>query len=100
MTWNALRHPNVLPLLGVTMTESRFVMVSGWMDNGNINEFVKTDPNADRLGLVRSLFGPYPRLPLTTTRTLQLGDVTKGLIYMHDEGMVHGDLKGVCSQFS
>lgn len=56
MAWNALRHPNVLPLLGVTMTESRFVIVSEWMAKGNINEFVKANPNADRLGLVRLLF--------------------------------------------
>ena len=56
MTWNALRHPNVLPLLGVTMTETRFVMVSEWMERGDINEFVKADPDADRLRLVRFLF--------------------------------------------
>ena len=52
MTWKALHHPNVLPLLGVTMSETRFVMVSEWMVNGNINEFVKADINADRLALV------------------------------------------------
>lgn len=52
MGWKALHHPNVLPLLGVTMTEDRLVMVSEWMANGNINEFMKGDINADRLGLV------------------------------------------------
>ena len=56
VTWKTLRHPNVLPLLGVTMTENRFVMVSEWMINGNINEFVKTNINADWLGLVGFLF--------------------------------------------
>ena len=56
MTWNALRHPNVLPLVGVTMTETRFVMVSEWMARGNINDLVKADPKVDRLGLVRFLF--------------------------------------------
>ena len=30
----------------------QFVMVSEWMLNGNINEFVKARPDADRLGLV------------------------------------------------
>ena len=29
------------------------------------------------------------------TRFLQLRDATKGLNYIHDEGVVHGDLKGV-----
>jgi hypothetical protein len=57
--WKTLRHPNVLPLLGVTTTENRFVMVSEWMINGNINEFVKVDINADLLGLVGFSFGVH-----------------------------------------
>ena len=52
MAWSALCHPNVLPLLGAITTDNRFVMVSEWMDNGNINEFVGVYPDADRLGLV------------------------------------------------
>ena len=55
MTWNTLRHTNVLALVGVTMTESRFVMVSEWMENGNMNTFVKKNANANRLDLVRFL---------------------------------------------
>ena len=34
------------------MSKNRFVMVSEWMAKGNINKFVKVDPNVDRLGLV------------------------------------------------
>ena len=56
MIWSALRHPNVLPLLGATMTGTQFVMVSEWMINGNINEFLKANPNSDRLGLVSFQF--------------------------------------------
>jgi serine/threonine protein kinase len=40
VVWKHLRHPNVLPLIGVTVSERRFAMVSEWMENGNINEFV------------------------------------------------------------
>ncbi|KAF9643195.1 kinase-like protein [Thelephora ganbajun] len=74
VAWKALRHPNVLPLIGVTMTERQFVMVSEWMKNGNINTFVKAHTDVNRLELLR--------------------DVTAGLVYMHDQGVVHGDLKG------
>ena len=56
MAWRALRHPNVLQLLGVTVTENRFVMVSEWMVRGSIDEFVKVDIEADRLKLVCFLF--------------------------------------------
>ena len=52
MTWKTLRHPNVLPLIGVTMSETHFAMVSDWMVNGNINDFVKARPDANRLELV------------------------------------------------
>ena len=50
--WKSLRHPNVLPLIGVTMTEIHFSMVSEWMVNGNIKEFMKAHPDEDRLKLV------------------------------------------------
>ena len=53
VAWKHLRHPNILPLLGVTLAESQFAMVSEWMDNGNVNEFVRIDPGANRTALVR-----------------------------------------------
>jgi hypothetical protein len=54
VTWKTLRHPNVLPLVGVTMSEGRFAMISDWMAYGNINDFVKAHPDANRLDLVGS----------------------------------------------
>ena len=62
MTWKTLQHPNVLSLIGVTMSENRFEMISDWMVNGNINDFVKAHPRADRLGLVGSSFKVSPSL--------------------------------------
>ena len=52
--WNALRHPNILPLIGVIMTETEFTMVSEWMLNGNINRFVREHQDANRFELVSS----------------------------------------------
>ena len=52
MNWKALRHQNVLPLLGVMMSGNEFVMASKWMTNGNINEFIKTHSDANRFKLV------------------------------------------------
>ena len=56
MTWKVLCHPNVLPLLGVIMSETQLAMVSEWMPDGNINQFVKTHWDANRFDLVRSPF--------------------------------------------
>jgi len=52
VTWKSLCHPNVLPLLGVTMGKKVFAMVSEWMINGNINEFVEAHTDANRFELV------------------------------------------------
>jgi len=79
------------------MTENKLAMVSAWMTNGNINEFVKAHPHENRFELVSSplkLLTPF----ITNTRLWQLGDVARGLVYMHSQGMIHGDLKGVCLQ--
>jgi len=47
MMWKSLYHPNILPLLGVTLNDGHFAMVSEWMTNGNINEFVEAHRNVN-----------------------------------------------------
>ena len=43
----------MLPLLGVMMIDDQLTMVSEWMVNGNINEFIKAHRDANRFDLVR-----------------------------------------------
>jgi serine/threonine protein kinase len=62
VTWKTLRHPNVLSLLGFTMGNGQFAMVSEWMINGNINEFVKARKDVNRFELVWPF--SYRRPPL------------------------------------
>ena len=75
------------------MSENHFAMASEWMENGNINEFIDVHPDANRFKLVRYILTAYRAD--TDGRLSQLTDVARGLIYMHDQGMIHGDLKGV-----
>ena len=78
------------------MTGNRFAMVSEWMTNGNINQFVTTHPHENRFELVSDPFKLLtPPAPVDNHRLRQLGGVARGLIHMHDRGMIHGDLKGV-----
>ena len=58
VAWKHLRHPNILPLLGVTVGEHQFAMVSGWMKNGNINEFIQREWHISRAELVRCRLTP------------------------------------------
>ena len=54
VTWRHLRHPNVIPLLGAALDTQmpRFALVSEWMDNGNINNFLKNHGDVNRVQLV------------------------------------------------
>ena len=49
-----LRHPNIVPFVGVTTNPLQ--VVSEWMPNGTLTEFIERNPGANRIGLVsRSL---------------------------------------------
>ena len=47
------------------VTGDQFAMVSEWMVNGNINEFIKAHPDADRLELVSFPFEVLSQFLLT-----------------------------------
>ncbi|KAF8750756.1 kinase-like protein [Rhizoctonia solani] len=67
-------HPNVLRLLGICVFGGEIGMVSEWMPKGNVTEFTINHPNANKLKLC--------------------SEIADGLAYLHNEGIIHGDLKG------
>ncbi|ESK91868.1 TKL/TKL-ccinproteinkinase [Moniliophthora roreri MCA 2997] len=79
IVWRQLKHPNVLPCLGLYYlddTQERLCLVSPWMENGNLMEFLRAhSENVDRFQLMY--------------------DIASGLAYLHASKIVHGDLKGV-----
>ncbi|TFK41755.1 kinase-like domain-containing protein, partial [Crucibulum laeve] len=75
--WGHVSHPNILPFYGIYRLEdsqNRFCLVSPWMVNGNINDYLIEHPEECRLLLV--------------------SDIIAGICYLHDRDIVHGDLKG------
>ncbi|KAF9651282.1 kinase-like protein, partial [Thelephora ganbajun] len=72
--WKRLSHPNVVPFLGVCDSPVPLSMVSEWMPNGSVRQYVQDHPEADRLKL--------------------LLDSCHGLHFLHSHGVIHGDLKG------
>lgn len=48
--WKHLAHPNIVPLLGVTIAPFQFISV--WMPGGELSEYIGTHPYADRIELV------------------------------------------------
>ncbi|KAJ3563661.1 hypothetical protein NP233_g8798 [Leucocoprinus birnbaumii] len=77
--WGQLEHPNILPFYGVyhlDNAEQRICLVSPWMENGTLVDFLKV-------------------CPPDTNKLLLVKDIVSGLEYLHDKMIVHGDLKGI-----
>ncbi|KAJ7689483.1 kinase-like domain-containing protein [Mycena rosella] len=76
LLWRQLSHPNLLPFFGLYYLDNRLCLVSPWMSNGHVLEFLENaPPDTDRLSLIL--------------------DIAMGLEYLHSEHVVHGDLKGM-----
>ncbi|CAE7174443.1 unnamed protein product [Rhizoctonia solani] len=74
--WSRMDHPHIHRLQGVILFRDQYLgMVSEWMDNGNLHEYLRKNPNADRYQFC--------------------AHVASGLEYMHTRNTVHGDLKAV-----
>ncbi|KAG6808431.1 hypothetical protein H0H92_004134 [Tricholoma furcatifolium] len=77
MPWGQLCHENILPFYGISYIDGeggKLGLVSPFLENGNVVQFLKRYPNVDRLSLI---FG-----------------VAAGMSYLHNNGLVHGDIKG------
>ncbi|EJD49350.1 kinase-like protein [Auricularia subglabra TFB-10046 SS5] len=78
--WSRLHHRNILKLICVCNLEDglvpqgRIAMISQYMELGNLDDYLKRYPRAERLSMMI--------------------DVADGLRYLHKEaGMAHGDVK-------
>ncbi|OCH85624.1 kinase-like protein [Obba rivulosa] len=75
--WKRLQHPNVLPFHGIdtTLFPSQTTLVSDWMPRGHVRDYLRKNPQANRLRLIL--------------------DVVEGLVYLHGLDIIHGDLKSM-----
>ncbi|KAF9647235.1 kinase-like protein, partial [Thelephora ganbajun] len=80
ISWKHLSHPNILPLLGVSVSTGPycFSILTEWMSNGTVMRYTRSNPEANRLQL--------------------LSQVAAGVVYLHELRVVHGDLKGAMKQ--
>ncbi|KXN91098.1 hypothetical protein AN958_02873 [Leucoagaricus sp. SymC.cos] len=75
--WCYISHPNLLPFYGIYLLEESIgcvCLVSPWMENGNITEYLRNKPE-------------IPRRPLVQ-------ETLEGLVFLHKNKVVHGDIKG------
>ena len=93
MIWRRLSHPNVLPVLGISPKLFPLCIVSEWMIDGNIMDFITKHPEVNRLRLVRLTFVP-PSIHKSSS-VPQLAETASGLQYLHSMDIVHSDIKPV-----
>jgi len=48
--WKRLTHPNIVPLLGITLTPLQ--LVSEWVPGGGLPHYIEAHPDVDRIELV------------------------------------------------
>ncbi|KAF8597277.1 kinase-like protein [Ceratobasidium sp. AG-I] len=73
-TWSKIQHRNILKLLGLAVFGDKLAMISPWMKNGNVMQYMKNNPSLNKYALCA-----------------QVVDVVS---YLHGIDVVHGDLKG------
>ncbi|QRV96277.1 cytoplasmic tyrosine-protein kinase BMX [Ceratobasidium sp. AG-Ba] len=73
-TWSKCQHRNVQRLLGVVEFREHIGMVSLWETNGDLTSYVH-------------------QIPQTKDRHNMCIQIARGLSYLHEQGMIHGDLK-------
>ncbi|KIO20541.1 hypothetical protein M407DRAFT_81433, partial [Tulasnella calospora MUT 4182] len=72
--WALLKHPRILQFLGIHKINDEVYLVSPFAENGSLPGFLRRQPNVDRGRIVI--------------------EIAEGLAYLHQCGLIHGDLKG------
>ncbi|KIO16038.1 hypothetical protein M407DRAFT_86470 [Tulasnella calospora MUT 4182] len=72
-TWRRLRHRHILEFIGTIKRDGHVYIVSPFIDNGTLMEYVSRKPKVDKLRL--------------------LCETADAINYLHTETVVHGDIK-------
>ena len=93
--WAKLNHPNILPLLGYMFEKDYPSLISEWMEHGTVRDFLRKNPPFDITYLVCAFFFPPCSIILNVAYALKALGIAKGLEYIHEQNVVHSDMKAV-----
>ncbi|KAJ6480431.1 kinase-like domain-containing protein [Mycena sanguinolenta] len=80
LLWQRLRHPYIVPLIGIDTESfpSSLSLVSPWMKHGTVVKYLSGFSDSARQKMVERL----------------IREIAQGLAFLHDQRVVHGDLRG------
>ncbi|ELU45250.1 kinesin light chain 1 and, putative [Rhizoctonia solani AG-1 IA] len=87
-----LKHDNVLELFGLAYLRGGIVMVSPWMEFGNLRDYLKQNRSANRLSMVQ-VPPAYCAELFSNIYYTKMVQITEGIDYLHNIPMIHGDIK-------
>ncbi|KAL8254206.1 hypothetical protein R6Q59_032427 [Mikania micrantha] len=74
-----LDHRNIVKYLGSFKTKTHLHIILEYVENGSLAKIIKPDK-----------FGPFPE----SLAAIYIAQVLEGLVYLHEQGVVHRDIKG------
>lgn len=83
--------------IGANVLDNKPFIVTPIMDNGNAMVYIQKHPTCDRLTIVCSI--QTSLMHFLTRAPCQMYHVSLGLVYLHSQNIVHGDLKAVLRLF-
>ena len=94
--WRSLNHKFVLPFLGIYESEptSQFFVVTPFMMNGTLSEWRKK-ANRSTSEIEDTVWLLFIQIFVDTHSLWKMLEVAQGMEYIHSEGVIHGDLRGV-----
>jgi abelson tyrosine-protein kinase 1 len=95
LLWKDLKHPGVLPFLGIHLDcDGYYFIVTPWMKKGSVRRYLQ-DKGSTHLDLPRLVSTSHYAFSLLLVICIQLLEIAEAVAYLHGKGVVHGDLRAV-----
>ena len=90
-----LKHDHVLQVFGANLDSNPLFLVLPLKSHGDVSIYLHNNPSANRRKLVRTLICRCMCCSCVYTFDTQCYDVSLGLAYLHENSVIHGDVKPV-----